>query len=162
MTEKPILFSGPMVRAILDGRKTMTRRTHRIEADRLWVRETWSYDEPQVIYRADYNGDVPPEGKWRPSIFMPRKFSRITLEATGVRVERLQEITEEDAIGEGVFDGGCLNCGGTQPCGCDNPVPDARDSFIWIWDSLNGKTYPWASNPFVWVIEFRRVPFTTA
>ncbi len=215
--EKPILFSGPMVRAILDGKKTMTRRpikfvkrftpegikrfipdylgkptwvfTGTVDGNpaenwiypkyapntRLWVRETWAWgkryddciitletipkqkpDYAEIFYRAD-NNQVNRDDKWKPSIFMPRWASRITLEIVSVRVERLQEITEEDARSEGVFDGGCLNCGGTQPCGCDNPVPDARDSFIWLWDSLNGKTYPWKDNPFVWVIEFRRI-----
>jgi hypothetical protein len=88
---------------------------------------------------------------------MPRWASRIALEITAVRVERLQEITEKDARAEGIIDGGCLNCGEHEPCGCNNPQPDARDSFVWLWDSINGKTCPWSSNPFVWVIEFRRV-----
>ena len=140
MKERPILFSGPMVRAILDGRKTMTRRIVKQQADnggycqsldpdkgvwlvhnggsircpygqpgdRLWVRETWSAwtggmtscgeeRAPQIEYKATSQS----EGPWRPSIFMPRWASRILLEITDVRVERLNDISEEDAIAEG-------------------------------------------------------------
>lgn len=140
MKERPILFSGPMVRAILDGRKKMTRRVVKYppfdscdegilsewaigniacpygqKGDRLWVRETWKpinhaqrTDETYVRYAADegllaikheMKMDVPT--KWRPSIFMPRWASRIRLEVTDVRVERLNDISEEDAIAEG-------------------------------------------------------------
>lgn len=197
MRERPILFSGPMVRAILDGKKTMTRRVIKPQpemeldgeilpdgtggygwepvlppwskwpyqvGDRLWVRETWQIidgcdgPEDNPVYRADgelsYTDDEP--FRWRPSIFMPRWASRIALEITAVRVERLQEITEEDARAEGIIDGGCLNCGEHEPCGCNNPQPDARDSFVWLWDSINGKTCPWSSNPWVWVISFKK------
>ncbi len=93
----------------------------------------------------------------RPSIHMPRWASRLILEVVNVRVERLQEITEEDARAEGIIDGGCLNCGESEPCGCDNPNPDARDTFIYLWNSINGKKHPWTSNPWVWVIQFKRV-----
>lgn len=204
--ERPILFSGSMVRAILDGKKTMTRRVIKPQpemeldgeilpdgtggygwepvlppwskwpyqvGDRLWVRETWTlWEDPEdghdwVLYRAGgrmsfpniEHLDMPRDpfaDKWRPSIFMPRWASRIMLEITGVRVERVQDITEGDAREEGITDGGCLNCGEHEPCGCDNPQPDARDAFIWLWDSINGKTCPWSSNPWVWVISFKK------
>lgn len=157
MKERPILFSGPMVRAIREARKTQTRRVvkeidpdefvssneadnlalccpYGAVGDRLWVRETWQGNQGDIRYGADgdslhgYNG-------WRPSIFMPRWASRITLEVTGVRVERVQEISEEDAQAEGVAHR------------CDYKV---------VWDAINGKKYPWSSNPWVWVIEFKR------
>jgi hypothetical protein len=85
---------------------------------------------------------------------MPRWASRITLEIVSVRVERLQEITEEDAAKEGIptcirEDMECLLCNKPKPC-------LSREGFVGLWDSPNGKTHPWASNPFVWVIEFRR------
>jgi hypothetical protein len=90
-------------------------------------------------------------------MFMPRWASRITLEITGVRVERLVDISEDDARAEGITDGGCLNCGESETnCGCLNPQPDARDSFIYLWESINGPG-SWAANPWVWVVEFRRV-----
>jgi hypothetical protein len=182
MTEKPILFSGPMVRAILDGKKTMTRRTHRIVAGRLWVKEThcrygyWQKNGTTKTGKQKYKFtalsdevryfDNPPDRVerskeiigWfkRPSIFMPRWASRITLEVTGVRVERLQEITEEDAIREGTEPAYLADL---RPDGLlrDGPSHAYRAGFHDLWDSINGKTYPWASNPFVWVIEFRRI-----
>jgi len=219
MSEKPILFNGEMVRAILDERKTETRRVVKLEGfeqadlyetrdgdlvdpltlcpygkpgDRLWVRETWQLISPdenwrpaeecKVIYRATDNhpgyslhdyAEVEglavgyeermsdPVYPWRPSIFMPRWASRITLEVTGVRVERVQEITEEDARAEGITDGGCLNCGEHEPCGCADPRPDARDAFIYLWNSINAKRgFPWSSDPFVWVVEFKRITQT--
>lgn len=144
----------------------------------LWVRETWQahdviYDDYCGGYEAGYPLKQIPnkkpsnvsvsyaedgeDGPWRPSIHMPRWASRITLEITDARVERLHEITEEDARAEGIIDGGCLNCGKSEPCGCPNPQPDARDTFVYLWDSIYGKKYPWKSNPWVWVIEFRRV-----
>jgi len=192
MKERPILFSGKMVRAILDGRKTTTRRIVKPQpdrsftwtahkqceaeykcpygqaGDRLWVRETWaglshnyesdsweqwepsylkeSLDFPnQLIYRADGENELI---KWTPSIHMLRWASRITLEITNVRVERLQEITEEDAINEG--------CGIQLLCP-DDEYFKAKEHFCILWESINGKKYPWSSNPFVWVISFRRV-----
>lgn len=197
--DRPILFNGEMVRAILDGRKTQTRRIAKVTSegcqegfitplagfvprsiknhisycpfgkpgDRIWVRETWSkskqpYLSGHIFYRADgeTNGKqlalsyVERESKWRPSIHMPRWVSRILLEVTNVRVERLQDISEEDARLEGITDGGCLNCGGNEPCGCSDPKPDARDSFMWLWESINGQG-SWIDNPWVWVIEFK-------
>lgn len=100
-----------------------------------------------------------PRGEvWRPSIHMPRWASRLTLEVVDVRVERLQAISEEDARAEGITDGGCLNCGNPEPCECPYPTPDARDAFIGLWDSLNAKRgHAWDANPWVWVVEFKRV-----
>ena len=190
MTEHPILFSSPMVHAILAGNKTQTRRvvklphntplgrwepttvggpnggkTHKGETvlecaaiwhtrtgdcvcaryevgDRLWVRETFRYiGGSDAAYAADGDRD---DWKWTPSIFMPRWASRITLEVTGVRVERLQSISEADAIAEGI----------ERP---NNPVWCAVDEYQHLWDQINAKRAPWASNPWVWVIEFKRV-----
>jgi hypothetical protein len=226
MKERPILFSGEMVRAILEGRKTQTRRVvkpqpewlpevKKVEAcsgffwpigsmgqqcglplfknpygqpgDRLWVRETWApfyldgtgmckYIDPEEANAARYRATPEiivayprntaigwrelvnryMENRWHPSIHMPRWASRITLEITGVRVERLQDISEGDARAEGITDGGCTNCGEHEPCGCANPSPDARDAFCWLWGQINGDG-SWHANPWVWVIEFERV-----
>lgn len=188
--ERPILFSSPMVRAILAGRKTQTRRVVEERprkdgvkmnmellksigvgcacrfgavGDRLWVRETWlplwdsgagfltclfptgRENSPDAYkYRAD--GEAPTNfgAKWRPSIHMPRDASRITLEITGVRVERLQEISEEDAIAEG------CQCSGV-PASLTN-----RGAYAKLWESLHGPG-SWDANPWVWVIEFTRL-----
>jgi hypothetical protein len=180
--ERPILFSGPMVRAILAWTKTQTRRVvrgdftlvddwpHRliggdghevalacpygVPGDRLWVRETWRSDDfapddpSRTIYRADGPDDLIRETRgiirWRPSIFLPRYRSRLTLEVTAVRVERLQDISEEDAEAEGAFALGDAAC-------------SHREWFMGGWDSINGKRAPWASNPWVWVVTFRRL-----
>lgn len=219
MKERPIIMSAESVRAILDGRKSMTRRVLKIQpptqwdevkpiygsngagiiawdfysslnrydhgylkdsfpyghiGDHLWLRESWfevtklsdSYGKQFGIsggidtwnlYKAD--GSKLPDGfKWKSPLFIPRKASRITLEITDIRVERLQDITEEDARAEGVIDGGCLNCGEHEPCGCGNPMPDARDAYVSIWNTLNAKRgYPWESNPWVWAISFKVV-----
>ena len=179
MKEHPIIFSTDMVRAILDGKKTMTRRViknpERYEhirecdfccpygqvGDRLWVRETLvitgGRGSEYVAYKADgYELDkgIFPE-KWRPSIFMPRWASRITLEITEVRVERVQEITEEDAIKEGI----CVVDNTEDGIYSSPNYPDIhRDIFMYLWDSLNTKRgYGWEVNPWVWVIEFKRV-----
>ena len=158
--ERPILFNGPMVRAILEGCKTQTRREIKnnpllnagftdefillpgnasafvcpfgVVGDRLWVKETFEDDE----------------GGWRPSIFMPRWASRITLEITDVRVQRLQEITEEDARAEGYHPK------------INDSLPDwtAKESFKILWDSLNAKRgLDWDKNPWVWALSFKRV-----
>lgn len=119
MKERPILFSGPMVRAILEGRKTQTRRVAKIHGyglddrpvfgrspfgepgDRLWVRETFCGScvrDPAYIYRAtDENPSHLFQPRWRPSIHMPRWASRLTLEVTAVRRERLRDITDDAA-----------------------------------------------------------------
>ena len=171
--ERPILFSAPMVRALLAGTKTQTRRVVKVPkrmegvtspagalvdfdcpygrpGDRLWVRETFSYDA-KLHFRGDrgpcwYWADGNPEyGDWtkpRPSIHMPRWASRITLEITGVRVERLQSISEEDALAEGAT----LH---------KDKDPDYGYAgwYRALWESINGPD-SWAANPFVWVIEF--------
>jgi hypothetical protein len=180
VSEKPIIFSGPMVRAILRGEKTQTRRVVKPQpssgvryspfvpsgiedghgrelrpryfvGDTLWVRETWAArpDLPGLIeYKANHQ---PPceypfghiydeETRWRLSMFMPRSVSRITLEVTGVRVQRVQEISEEDARAEGM-----------ESC-------TAYDQYRALWDLLNTKRgYGWAWNPWVWAITFRLV-----
>ena len=194
MVERPILMSGPMVRAILEGRKTQTRRVIKVQpvqsktdpavygwggedgcfyattdtddlvcpygvpGDRLWVRETWTVHFPQYIkdadeptcYRADYSNKELRETllpSWRPSIHMPRARCRLVLEVTGVRVERLQAISDADALAEGV----------EHLPQCVGPGIDHRTSYVALWDSLNAKRAPWASNPWVWVVEFRRL-----
>lgn len=177
--EKPILFSTEMVRAILEGRKSQTRRvikpqpdgeikanipyefygtkTERIFTDTkaylapcsvgdiLWVRETWAKDDT-YYYKAD--GSCGSRcGKWKPSIHMPKEAARIWLEVTDVRVERLQEITEEDARAEGAL-----------PTREERGYNCCRDEFITLWDSINSKRgYGWDTNPWVWVIEFERI-----
>lgn len=204
MKERPILFSGEMVRAILDGRKTQTRRVARIPrgyeewtpeagsdgtlvlrgqgistwvdcpygvpGDRLWARETWrergttgihiagEQDAEWLEYRADGDVDGP---SWRPSIHMPKWASRITLEVTGVRVERVQDISEEDAIAEGIqvedrsFGRAWRNYDSRMP---SEWFTHHTASFWSLWDSINAKRgYSWESNPPVWVVEFRRV-----
>ena len=186
MKERPILFSTPMVRAILDGRKTQTRRANMkwsrysepnqakppLEwcpygkpGDRLWVRETWGQAEGvweeweyhrgkadrhlPVLYRADNPTLGADDEYWRPSIFMPRWASRITLEVTGVGVERLQNISEQNACAEGYDDSGL------QPATMDA----ARDWFRVMWDQINAKRQgcSWNENPLVWTITFRRI-----
>lgn len=150
--------------------------------DRIWVRETFQgplfdyeqmesyledsskFEKPEFCqYAADgkpapeyYDADDNLRHGWRPSIHMPRWASRILLEITDVRVERLNAISEEDARAEGIIDGGCLNCGEPEPCGCANPEPDATDAFAYLWQSIYGQEN-WNANPWVWVIEFKRV-----
>lgn len=212
MKERPILFSAPMVRAILDGSKTQTRRpvkknlerigdgdfyafdhkgiNYRVNArhstvaawahllqfcpyghpgDRLWVRETWQHENYPlgpydnsctVFYRADLmddphgpDGEKSPDGKyrtWSPSIHMPRAASRILLEITAVRVERLQDISESDAIAEGA--NVHPDHYGKPRDSIYGPVQAYRD----LWESINGPGN-WDENPWVWVVEFRRI-----
>lgn len=249
MKERPILFSGPMVRAILEGRKTQTRRVLNLPAgwslesrdgdpytlgsitsshpkkgkfgafirqkihpssskfmtdlvvcpygkpgDRLWVRESWhiearrqseSHLNMTVAYkpcspRAVENGwpqdskdfdlpvetpipspNVPAFGKngirWRPSIHMPRWASRITLEITDIRVERLNEISEVDAKAEGIqeYKGPLRWMRYIDAVTNEAAHNSARDAFVSLWESINGAG-SWAANPWVWVIEFKR------
>ncbi len=203
-----MLFSGPMVRALLAGTKTQTRRVVKPQptgfvggpgvtltdgspapltpldetvepygreiccpygqpGDRLWVRETWDFlpdgvlangkaaTEPnQAVIRYwadtslefrtvphDFNPMIYNREKRRPSIHMPRWASRITLEITGVRVERLQDISEADAMAEGVY---------------TDPACPARDAFESLWEQINGPG-SWDANPWVWVVEFKVV-----
>lgn len=189
MREIPILFSTPMVQAILDGRKSMTRRVIKPQpfpkwiecgrenigdwqwcfydanggygllkqhcpygqpGDRLWVRETWAElsqfhnlnsEIERYIYKADE--DATPL-KWKPSIFMPKEAARIWLEVVNVRVERLQEITYEDCLREGMWNYGT--------------DVDTLAAFQELWQNLNAKRgYDWNINPWVWAISFRRV-----
>lgn len=203
MKEKPILFSGPMVNAILDGRKTQTRRVvnakrhpnlevsddgepiymhssdcrgycdyacgkkvleqwtpYGVVGDRLWVRETWTSDGADIqrvlmaqrkipircLYRAN-PADAKRVGttfKWTPSIHMPRWASRITLEIIELRAERLQNISDTDSVSEGIPNGAYAI----------NP----RESFRSLWDDINSQRgFGWDANPWVWVIEFKKV-----
>ena len=162
---RPILFIAPMVRAILDGSKTMTRRVCNLippsatcpacpygqPGDRLWVRETWQIcDTCGVInYAADQQkhctGCDALLGKWKPSIHIPCLYSRITLEIVSVRVERVQDISEEDAKAEGMHT--------PEIAGVTH-----KDLFHVLWDSINAKRgYGWSQNPWVWQIGFKRV-----
>lgn len=195
MADKPILFSGPMVRAILADEKTNTRRLYKLPrgmvwydqlggeqqgwycsedhenngwwhveeqrppvavGDVLWVREAHHISHTNaVMYRADYfecdpfsaddcGEDCSMVGeRWRPSIHMPRWASRITLKVTGVHIEKLQHMTRGDAMAEG--------------CPFPNMAkgPNPLDWFRELWDGINGKG-SWASNPWVWVYEFKR------
>lgn len=104
--------------------------------DRLWIRETWSISGNGPFYRADTMQPETVRYAWRSPIFMPRWASRITLEVTDVRVERLQSITEEDARAEGV---------------------ESVAEYAELWDSLNRKRAPWSANPYVWAVTFRSV-----
>ena len=179
MKERPILFSSLMVRAILAGQKTQTRRAWRVqpplgtrvgwvpgqsttpygkEGDRLWVREAWARTivgtgTEMVVYReGDNRTDY--GGPWKPGIHMFRRDSRITLEITGVRVERLQEVSEVDAMAEGIVSqrGG----GFGLPAGEHFHALDPRISYWSLWDAINGQGSVEA-NPWVWVVEFRRL-----
>ena len=203
--DRPILFSGAMVRAILDGTKTQTRRVMRSQppkywqpwasesepldgmftwdfcgqgenwdgcdcnrvtfcpygkpGDRLWVRESWArfdpsgcIEPPPVVYKADADGDGHVAGyafRWSPSIHMPRWASRITLEVVSVRVERVQSISEADAMAEGVDMHGI----GTSP----QYDHTAVGRFETLWNAINApRGYGWAATPFVWVVQFRK------
>lgn len=268
MKERPILFSSPMVRAILEGRKTMTRRVVKPQpdlsilkesyrdlefgfrrmpvlgpthvphewgfcakydkpncvpiygykcpygtiGDRLWVKEAWrvgAWDDESHSIAVDYQADNfirrewlpcdPPEMytrlrhqsvmdairanapvdkdgifswspgnspcRWRPSIYMPRWASRLTLEITDIRVERLRDITRDDAMEEGVERVDPYSITPDLPPGMPACWKDYAgkgwlaspiESFRTLWDSINAKSHPWESNPWVWVIEFRR------
>lgn len=201
MKERPILFSGPMVRALLDGSKTQTRRVVKPQPpnhmgtvrtlgdgdwqfvqdahtladsastwrcpygqpdDRLWVRETFGHFERNdtlkpgdtIYYRAD--GECLELRPWRPSIHMPRWASRITLEITGVRVERLQDISEADAIAEGCAKNhNNYYWGGPHKAGGLKQMATARQAYQDLWESINGPG-SWEANPWVWVVGFKR------
>lgn len=207
--EMPILFKPRLVRAILDGTKTQTRRVitpqprattfagveamrwkdatwpaddfhelcpYGMSLDCLWVRETWRKSRGKPYqYRADYPDDeiMRKPMKWKPSIFMPREASRIYLQITDVRVERLQDISEADAKAEGVKVPVAVSpsCppGKAQPLynalSPYKPLPvydSVNHMFRWQfahgWDEINKKRgFGWAKNPWLWVIEFRRV-----
>jgi hypothetical protein len=186
MKEKPILFSGPMVKAILDGHKTMTRRVIKPQpeifdgmaggdwcwwplstdgslrkcpygaaGDHLWVRETvWMYSNRHEVagYVADCGNHFEHYVHKTPSIHMPRWASRINLKITGIRVERLQDISAADAQAEGLS---CDACGWFVPGNTKTGAPTAVECFSQLWDSINGEKCPWQSNPLVWVVEFK-------
>ena len=199
MKERGMIFNGEMTRAILDGRKTQTRRPVKFPVhdknlgcelagnelagelsagnylnsafgkpgDRIWVRETWAdagASAPDLkLYRANYHEHVPSiyenvppakEIRWKPSIHMPRTASRILLEITDVRVERLNAISQEDAQAEG------MELTGWRPTYSDpdsgGEVLTPYDNFAQLWESIYGEE-SWKANPWVWVIEFKRV-----
>ena len=232
MKERGMIFNGEMVRALLDGRKTQTRRIMKAQpsedftpmnmaleadykarwytpgivdkdgylqpagkevfgvanenegyscpfgavGDRIWVRETWArynidQDSHDMAYRATIPEDWPESGRWRPSIHMPRWASRITLEITDVRVERLNAISEEDAQREGVY----TEVWDQTVVARNYAARDEffqfwsedmphyvemnqlyRSSFRSLWESIYGAEN-WLANPWVWVIEFKRV-----
>lgn len=204
MKERPILFSAPMVLALLDGSKTQTRRVVKPEGavhifqfrgttaaagadeptgewgwcgservvhkhircpygqpgDRLWVRETWRERVPDqdgriLDYRADHFSEDPCNEPWKPSIYMPREASRITLEIASVRIERLNDISEADARAEGVTP----QSNGRYHCGFDDGKVECRSpvtAYAWLWNSINGLD-SWSANPWVWVVEFKVV-----
>ncbi|EPY4733108.1 hypothetical protein ACXDL0_000867 [Klebsiella quasipneumoniae] len=131
--------------------------------DRIWVRETWArYNIDQnshdIAYRATTPADWPEEGRWRPSIHMPRWASRILLEITNVGVQRLQDISSGDAVREGICQlpaSGryCLSPGDQYFGGASH---SAKEVYSWLWSSIYGEE-SWKANPWVWVIEFKRV-----
>lgn len=215
MKERPILFSASMVRAILDGRKSMTRRVMKPQPDvshwqgiqamhgttpdghafgdprlwrvvgpdypddsrdnircpyaigrRLWVRETWRDREigegghkehGGYVYRATENNDGLAE-PWRPSIHMPRLASRILLEITDVRVQRVQDISQMDALAEGIDTEGADYDEGENLQSAGSPISAERFAFARLWDSINAKRgFGWAANPWVWALTFKRM-----
>ncbi|MBT1833603.1 morphogenetic protein [Enterobacter cloacae] len=206
-----MIFNGEMVRAILDGRKTQTRRIMKNQpagdypdtpalirsagggfqwyghygessifncpfgavGDRIWVRETWAEagaSAPDLkLYRANYPAHVPThyenvppaeDVRWTPSIHMPRWASRITLEIIGVRVERLNGISEADAEAEGIDMDALADSQDCYDCIADHNMtgrPTATGAFKYLWESIYGEE-SWKANPWVWVIEFKVVP----
>lgn len=218
ITERGMIFNGEMVRAILDGRKTQTRRIMKPQpepcprgghwwpsnvfktmlhveeemqngkggwgglvgdacpfgdvGDRIWVRETWAEagaSAPDLkLYRANYPEHVPSiyenvppaeEIRWTPSIHMPRTASRIQMEITDVRVERLNAISEEDAEAEGIDMEALYDSQDCYDCIADHNMtgrPTVTGAFKYLWESIYGEE-GWKSNPWVWVIEFKLV-----
>ena len=189
---KPILFNTEMVRAILDGKKTQTRRLVKNiplhepffdvvdeipcacdedgdwypavefspiqKGDVLYVRETWQrlsdFGDQLYVYRADYKGDEPLRldgmyTRWRPSIHMPKEAARLFLRVTGVRCERLQDMTPEDCANDGGFEPEAIKAVGIAPL------------FGTLWDSTVRKDaikrFGWDANPWVFVISFERI-----
>jgi hypothetical protein len=153
-----LIFAAHSVRAILEGSKTQTRRLVKPQprtppevrvrpyavGQTLWVREAWR-PNPLGAHGADYAADSAAgetsSPAWRTPLFMPRSASRIELELLSVRIERLHEVSEEDARAEGY-----------RP----SKGESARERFADAWQSLNAKRASWSSNPWVWVLEFRR------
>lgn len=211
--ERPILFKGAMVRAILDGRKTQTRRviSHRESrwevsdidgfewpywpcyvygepepidmpcpygepGDHLWVRETFGLgwdsgagfytalpptgheDKPEkVFYQADGLDESQGRRCWLPSIHMKRAYSRITLEVTGVRCERLHAIGKDGRKAHDVLAEGIEPSAIAALAKWFHPDDAPALAYSALWNSINGKSHPWASNPWVWVVEFNRI-----
>lgn len=126
--------------------------------DLLWVKETHTIAAGDVLYRATDEDDplITEKTKWKPSIFMPRKYSRLTLEITRIRVERVQEISEADAIAEGIEISTLAKLNGLALRKQGRNVSDAVVQYGVLWESINGPG-SWAANPWVWVIEFKRV-----
>ena len=203
MKERPILFGAPMVRALLAGTKTQTRRPYKTKnggiqpnpndrpgmaqilrncpygqpGDQLWVREnfcdllgTGVEHRPDVFatpQRYAFAADCPTDSyndvarkdyglKWKPSIHMPRAASRITLEVTGVRVERLQDISEADCIAEGCTqNANGYYWGGPHAVSGLKQLATAKGAYRDLWESINGPG-SWDANPWVWVVEFKR------
>nr|DAR29724.1 MAG TPA: ASCH domain protein [Caudoviricetes sp.] len=162
--DRPILFSTPMVRAILAGRKTMTRRVAKPKfqnwqvKDRLWVRETYCLVDGRVVYAADCDADTLEinRGEWKPSIFMPRKYSRILLEITGLKREQLQDISEADAKREGVNKEFLIDIA-TFVHGSEDAITKNESyklGFRSIWEQINGRD-SWKQNPEVVAIGFK-------
>lgn len=196
--ERPILFNTEMVQAILDGRKTSTRRIIKPQpkksierdsknrkplafwkdcsewvkppyqvGDTLWVRETWQYidfagENNGYVYKASQNGkdwEQNSEGwKWRPSIFMPHEAARIFLKVTDVKAERLQDITEDETLKEGIMRYSIAD--NAPKAYGDNLYIDPKLAFKALWNSTIKKKdlnkYGWDANPWVWAIEFER------
>ena len=123
-----------------------------------WIQPHYRATDPAPeLYYADLPADEP-RVRWAPPQNMPRWASRITLKITDIRVQRVREITEEEARKEGIIDGGCVNCGNPEPCHCERPEPSPVDAFVNIWDSIYGeKGFGWEANPWVWAITFKKV-----
>ncbi len=203
MTERGIIFSAPMIRALLAGTKSQTRRAiaerdlgpirsegadlmadglwywragkihyqggfrcpYGVPGDRLWVRETFRVEDGcsnesgrnGVHYRAD---DEPGDQRWTSPIYMPRWASRLILELTEVRVQRLQEISEADAKAEGVEPQriGTVTMSMHETSFTPTGTESFRQAYQNGWDKLNAKRcFPWAANPWVWALSFRKV-----
>jgi len=177
VTDRPIIFSSSMVRALLEGRKTQTRRLatsplrHCVPGDRLYVRESFAYvggcDPGFLTFMATYPDDLPAhvEGRpatiqeggyrWTPSIHMPRKISRMTLTVTATMVQRLQDIGEADALAEGCHRGQATGRIFDAP-GSSHLGPawaSARDWYADLWESLHGAD-SWEANPEVVALTF--------
>ena len=198
MADKPIIFSAPMVRALLAGRKTQTRRVLKpqpsfnggngdftdptawgwfdeegnhidvldiqpngfVVGDRIWVRETWRETDSvpaSIYYRADEDWHV--GSGWRSPIHMPREYSRLTLTVTDLRVQRVQDISEEDAVAEGVVKR-MVRCGPmAAPVsvygdgGENDHAPSARSGFAHIWMRVHDLD-AWDTNPWVVALTF--------
>lgn len=167
--EYPVLFSADMVNAILSNHKTQTRRIKKSDkcpfgqvGDILWVRETFAYcdfgDGFVYVYGANSNDLKDNTIKWKPSIFMPKKASRIFLKIKKVSIEKLNEISEEDALKEGVKRWVVLDSKRKYKNYLNdyNFFEKAVSSFESLWEKINGID-TWKDNPLVWVIEFERI-----